>query len=90
MNDIRFDFEAILATSTALGLLPMEISFQGVGVISTFGSTDDPGMKNNMYTLMNGLDVTEDQVLGDYTVWVKGGREGEKYLLTARAGGELM
>ena len=68
----------------------MEISFQDVGVTGTFGSSADPGMKYNTYTLMNGLDVTEDQVLGDYTVWVKGEREGEEYLLTARAGGELM
>ena len=47
-------------------------------------------MKYTTYTLMNGLDVTEDPVLGDYTFWVKGGEEGEEYLLTARASGELL
>ena len=39
---------------------------------------------------MNGLDVTEDPVLGDYTVRVQDGEEGQEYLLTARAGGELL
>ena len=47
-------------------------------------------MKYETYTLMNGLDVTEDPVLGDYTIWVHGGEEGQKYLLTARTGGELL
>ena len=39
---------------------------------------------------MNGLNVAEDPVLGDYTVWVRDGEEGQEYLLTARASGELL
>ena len=79
-----------VSTTTASGLVTMEISFQDVGIISSLGSYDDPGMKYHTYTLMNGLDVAEDPVLGGYTVWVRGGEEGEEYLLTARAGGELL
>ena len=38
---------------------------------------------------LNGLDVGTDPVLGDYEIWGYG-REGTKWTITARSGGELL
>lgn len=42
------------------------------------------------YLLLNGLSVGDDAVLGDYEVWADKGREGAKWTMTARSGGELL
>lgn len=48
------------------------------------------GPGSETFILLNGLSVTEDEVLGDYEAWVTNGEEGTEWLLTALSGGELM
>lgn len=42
------------------------------------------------YILMNDLSVDSDMVLGDYMVQGLYSREGGRYTITARSGGELL
>jgi len=56
-------------------------------------SLDDVrGPGTETFTLLNGLSVANDNVLGDYTAWVSlgNGDDGTEYLVTARSGGKLM
>lgn len=48
---------------------------------------DFPGYES--YVTLNGLNVGSDAVLGDYHIWGTG-REGTKWTITARSGGELL
>eukprot|EP00904_Undaria_pinnatifida_P011685 jgi/Undpi1/7647/HiC_scaffold_23.g10120.m1 len=48
---------------------------------------DDPGSET--YLSLNGLNVDDDAVLGDYVVWGEA-REGTIWSITARSGGELL
>ena len=72
VDGMRFDTTVIIATTTASGLLPMKSNLSGCRRHQQPRCRNyDPGMKYQTYSLMNGLDVTEDPVFGDYTVWVQ-------------------
>ena len=47
------------------------------------------GPGSETYTLLNGLNIDEDEVLGTYRAWITNGRAGTPWILTARLAGEL-
>lgn len=49
----------------------------------------DPEPESDAYLTLNGLNVADDAVLGDYEIWGTG-REGTVWTITARSGGELL
>ena len=50
-------------------------------------NVDGPGSET--YTLLNGLNIDEDDVLGTYRAYITNGGEGTSWTLTARLAGEL-
>lgn len=52
----------------------------------TFGP-ENPSTET--YLTLNGLNVADDAVLGDYEIWGTAS-EGTKWTITARSGGELL
>ena len=58
----------------------------GDGRDGTYG-IDNPSSET--YLTLNGLSVADDAVLGDYEIWGTA-REGTKWTITARSGGELL
>ena len=61
-------------------------NLQDVGIMSD-DNVRGPG--NETYTLLNGLNIDEDEVLGTYRAWITNGREGTPWTMTARLAGEL-
>ena len=49
---------------------------------------DGPGSET--YTLLNGLNIDEDEILGTYGAWVANGLPGTAWNMTAKLGGELV
>ena len=58
----------------------------GDGRDGTYG-IDNPSSET--YLTLNGLSVADDAVLGDYEIWGTA-REGTKWTITARSGGDLL
>lgn len=67
---------------------PQRVS-QDVGMLSN-DRLDGPG--SDTFILLNGLSVTDDDVLGDYEAWVTKFNTGvsAEWLMTAHSGGELI
>lgn len=49
---------------------------------------DGPG--NETYTLQNGLNIEDDEVLGTYSAWITNGEAGTPWVMTAKIAGELV
>ena len=47
------------------------------------------GPGSETYTLLNGLNIDEDEVLGTYRAWITNGQPGTPWIMTARLAGEL-
>ena len=47
------------------------------------------GPRSETYTLLNGLNIDEDEVLGAYRAWITNGKPGTPWIMTARPAGEL-
>ena len=61
-------------------------NLQYVGIMSD-DNVEGPGSET--YTLLNGLNIDEDEVLGTYRAWITNGKPGTPWILTARLAGEL-
>ena len=61
-------------------------NLQDVGIMSD-DNVEGPGSET--YTLLNGLNIDEDEVLGIYRAWITNGQPGTPWIMTARLAGEL-